>query len=391
MDVTEQAPLLRRAERRPAPELERAPDVVQERGGGEEVAAQAWMELGGLATERRNPDGVLEQPARIAVVAVRPGGGKRARSAATDIVAEDLGDDRGEAVVADLAREEVEEAVELLRVAAHRRRQLGRIAVRRGLDRAHLHLEPAAEPLHASEHADGVALGEPAVEQLDVVPDARLDPPARVDELEGEIGRSVLRPPALLAADGEHALDGAILRELGNAGHAGSLGGRRYARAMADVAPFRAIRYAHPSPAVTAPPYDVLTPEALADYRSRDAHNVVHLTLNDSEDEAGRLFRTWLDEGVLVQDDEPAVWAVAQDYVGPDGIARRREGLVASLRVEPYATGTVLPHERTHAGPKEGRLAPPARRAGAARADLPPLRRRAACGRSRPRAGSRRR
>ena len=42
---------------------------------------------------------------------------------------------------------------------------------------------------------------------------------------------------------------------------------------------------------------------------------------------------------MLVQDDEPAVWAVAQDYVGPDGIARRREGLVASLRVEPYATG----------------------------------------------------
>ena len=33
---------------------------------------------------------------------------------------------------------------------------------------------------------------------------------------------------------------------------------------MADVAPFRAIRYADPSPAVTAPPYDVLTPEALA-------------------------------------------------------------------------------------------------------------------------------
>ena len=271
--------------------------------------------------------------------------------------------------MADLTGEEVEEAVELLRVAAHRRRQLGRIAVRRGLDRAYLHLEPAAEPLHAAEHAHGVALREPAVEQLDVVPDARLDPPARIDELEGEVRRAVLRPPALLAADGEHAFDGAILGELGDAGHAGSLGAARYARAMADVAPFRAIRYAHPSPEVTAPPYDVLTPEALADYRSRDAHNVVHLTLNDSEDEAGRLFRAWLDEGVLVQDDEPAVWAVAQDYVGPDGIARRREGLVASLRVEPYATGTVLPHERTHAGPKEGRL----RLLRAAQAQLEPI------------------
>ena len=28
----------------------------------------------------------------------------------------------------------------------------------------------------------------------------------------------------------------------------------------------------------------------------------------------------------------------------------------AALEVEPYERGTVLPHERTHAGPKEGRL-----------------------------------
>ena len=70
-----------------------------------------------------------------------------------------------------------------------------------------------------------------------------------------------------------------------------------------------------------------------------------------------------------MRDDEPSVWAVAQAYVGPDGVARRRQGLVASLRVEPYETGTVLPHERTHAGPKEGRL----RLLRAARAQLEPI------------------
>jgi len=138
---------------------------------------------------------------------------------------------------------------------------------------------------------------------------------------------------------------------------------------MADVAPFRAIRYAHPAPELTAPPYDVLTPEQRDTYRARDPHNVVHLTLNESEEEAGRLFRAWLDEGVLVHDDEPSVWAVAQDYVGPDGVARRREGIVASLRVEPYETRVVLPHERTHAGPKESRL----RLLRAARAQLEPI------------------
>jgi uncharacterized protein (DUF1015 family) len=136
---------------------------------------------------------------------------------------------------------------------------------------------------------------------------------------------------------------------------------------MADVAPFRAVRYAQPSAAVVAPPYDVVTPaerEALA----RDPHNVVHLTLNDSEEEAGRLFRAWLDEGVLVRDERPAVWALEQEYVGPDGVGRTRGGLVASLAVEPYG-GAVLPHERTHAGPKEGRL----RLLRAARAQLEPI------------------
>ena len=58
----------------------------------------------------------------------------------------------------------------------------------------------------------------------------------------------------------------------------------------------------------------------------------------------------------MLVEEPPAVWLLVQDYVGPDGVARRRSGIVASLKVEPYENGTVLPHERTHAGPKEGRL-----------------------------------
>ncbi len=138
---------------------------------------------------------------------------------------------------------------------------------------------------------------------------------------------------------------------------------------MAVVSPFRAARYAQPSEAVVAPPYDVVSPAERDALIARDPHNVVRLTLASSEEEAGRLFRTWLGEGVLVRDAKPAVWALSQDYVGPDGINRRREGIVASLRVEPYETRTVLPHERTHAGPKEGRL----RLLRAARAQIEPI------------------
>jgi uncharacterized protein (DUF1015 family) len=128
---------------------------------------------------------------------------------------------------------------------------------------------------------------------------------------------------------------------------------------MAEIKPFRALRYderqAGPLADLVAPPYDVITPAERDQYQAKSPYNVVHVTLPDSEAEAGGLFRDWREQGVLVAD-EAAFWALSQDYVGPDGIARTRTGLVASLKVEAYETGTVLPHERTHRGPKEGRL-----------------------------------
>ena len=205
VDVPEQPPLLGLAERRAAPELERAPDVVEERRREQEVARAA---AGGAAPSRGRAS--RRRPCARAARRRSRGGRPRPRPGARGSAARDGRRRRGRAAttrrepgVRDLAGEEVEEAVELVGVAAHRRRQLGRIGVGRRLDRAHLHLQPAAEPLHASEHADGVALGEAAVEQLDVVPDARLDPAARVDELEREVGGAVLRPPPLLAPDGD--------------------------------------------------------------------------------------------------------------------------------------------------------------------------------------------
>jgi uncharacterized protein (DUF1015 family) len=130
----------------------------------------------------------------------------------------------------------------------------------------------------------------------------------------------------------------------------------RYARAVADVRPFRDVRYARPAAAVTAPPYDVIDDGTRATLAASHPHNVVHLTLEPDAEVAAARYRRWLDEGVLVRDERPAVWWLEQDFVGPDGVARTRAGVVASLRAEPYATGAVLPHERTHAGPIEGRL-----------------------------------
>jgi uncharacterized protein (DUF1015 family) len=126
---------------------------------------------------------------------------------------------------------------------------------------------------------------------------------------------------------------------------------------MARIRPFRALRYGPgPLEQLVAPPYDVISPSERAEYAARDPRNIVHLTLPDSDEEAARLLAAWREDGTLVEDREPAYWWLEQRYVGPDGVARSREGVVAALQLEPYAERVVLPHERTHAGPKEGRL-----------------------------------
>ena len=142
---------------------------------------------------------------------------------------------------------------------------------------------------------------------------------------------------------------------------------------MAVVRPFRALRYdpavGGPLGSLVAPPYDVIGPAQREELLGRSPYNIVHLTLPDSEEEAAASLAEWQEQGVLARDADPACWWLAQEYVGPDGVERSREGLVAALRIEPYQSRVVLPHERTHAGPKEGRL----RLLRATRTQLEPL------------------
>ena len=132
-----------------------------------------------------------------------------------------------------------------------------------------------------------------------------------------------------------------------------------YVAAVAEVRPFPALRYdeeaAGPLEALVAPPYDVLSADERDAYRARSPHNVVHLTLPDSEEEAAASFRAWREAGIL-REEEPSFWFLEQEYVGPDGLERTRRGIVVSLKAEPYEAGVVLPHERTHREAKEGRL-----------------------------------
>ncbi|MDX6697315.1 MAG: hypothetical protein QOE65_712 [Solirubrobacteraceae bacterium] len=147
---------------------------------------------------------------------------------------------------------------------------------------------------------------------------------------------------------------------------------------MADVQPLRALHYdlsrVGPLGDVVAPPYDVIDPEQRAALAARSRYNVVHIDLpeagGDPYEAAARQFDGWRREGAVVQDPEPALWALTQAYDAPGGGGRReRHGFLARVRVEEYGAGRVRPHERTHPGPKEDRL----RLTRATQANLSPI------------------
>jgi uncharacterized protein (DUF1015 family) len=146
---------------------------------------------------------------------------------------------------------------------------------------------------------------------------------------------------------------------------------------MAEIQPIRALRYDVDRTAglqdVVAPPYDVIDDAQRAALEARSPYNVVRIDLPkggaDRYDRAAALLDAWRDEGAVVLDETPALWTLSQDYVGPDGRERTRNGVFARVRVEEYGPGRIRPHERTHPGPREDRL----RLTRATKANLSPI------------------
>jgi uncharacterized protein (DUF1015 family) len=132
---------------------------------------------------------------------------------------------------------------------------------------------------------------------------------------------------------------------------------------MAEIQPLRALHYNLEKTGglqdVIAPPYDVIDQAQRAELESRSPYNVVRIDLplgKDPYQAAADELAQWRAKGVVVQDEQPALWALEQDYTGPDGQRRTRRGFLARVRVEEYGPGRIRPHERTHPGPKEDRL-----------------------------------
>lgn len=129
--------------------------------------------------------------------------------------------------------------------------------------------------------------------------------------------------------------------------------------------PFPGIRYAAEDgyvDAVVAPPYDVIGEEERSRLVDRSEYNAVRVELPREEGDgrnryevARDLFRAWLDEGALTQD-EPSFYVYRMGFHDEEGRPRQTAGILGALELSQPGEGGILPHERTTPKDKADRL-----------------------------------
>jgi uncharacterized protein (DUF1015 family) len=139
---------------------------------------------------------------------------------------------------------------------------------------------------------------------------------------------------------------------------------------MARIAPFQGIRY-NPHKVgdlsqVVSQPYDRVRHGLQEKYYDLHPYNIVRIIKGQEFDDdspqhnvytrARDFYHTWLDAGYLLRDPNPAFYVYHQTFTLADGTLRTRKAFIAALQLVEFHEGIVLPHERTHSGPKVDRL-----------------------------------
>jgi len=141
---------------------------------------------------------------------------------------------------------------------------------------------------------------------------------------------------------------------------------RSFPPAMAEVRGFRGVRY---NPEVIAnfddvvtPPFDVISESDRATLAAKSPHNYVHFILPEAKDGAtkyevgAQTLQAWLQDEVVVRDDEPSFYLLEQRFAGLDGKQRVRHGFFGVIRLPEDGDESVLGHERTFEAKFQDRL-----------------------------------
>lgn len=135
---------------------------------------------------------------------------------------------------------------------------------------------------------------------------------------------------------------------------------------MADVLPFRGLRYAPNQAGVLSslitPPYDVINDRQQELFYRRNPHNIIRLEFakdapdgNNKYTRAAATLTDWLQTGVLFQEQHPAFYLVEHRFPFRDGY-QSYWGLVAAVRLEDFETGNIRPTEVIMKAPAADRL-----------------------------------
>ena len=139
---------------------------------------------------------------------------------------------------------------------------------------------------------------------------------------------------------------------------------------MATIKPFRAIRYNQDKITsinhVISQPYDRVRYGLQDQYYDLSPYNITRIikgkeTKTDSETNnvytrANDFLNQWLDDGILIREDQPAYYVYHQSFGLPSGETITRKAFINAFELSSFEEGIVLPHEKTHAGPKVDRL-----------------------------------
>ncbi len=130
---------------------------------------------------------------------------------------------------------------------------------------------------------------------------------------------------------------------------------------MVEIRPFKAIRYTDKAGDMTkliTQPYDKIDPEMQDRYYAKSEYNYCRLILPKEENRyemAAKRIEEWLSSGIIAKDGEPALYVYFQDFEVL-GKKYTRKGFISAVKLHPFEEKVVLPHERTHKGPKIDRL-----------------------------------
>jgi uncharacterized protein (DUF1015 family) len=130
---------------------------------------------------------------------------------------------------------------------------------------------------------------------------------------------------------------------------------------MVEIRPFRAIRYtvnAGNLKDLVTQPYDKITPQMQNGYYQKSPYNFCRLILPSEEDRyevAKKNLGKYLSERMMVKDAKPGIYVYFMDFE-LFGKKHLRKGFICALKLSPFEENVVLPHEKTHKGPKIDRL-----------------------------------